>query len=127
MIPFLDILLVLILVLFTSISFNLQKFQVDLPNSNKLNTFYEDSEKFITIEILLEEKYNFYYKKENLQKISLEEIRKKINDIIKNQKKINILLAADRKIYYNKIIEVLNFINEFEIQSVSLVTKTENK
>lgn len=121
-VPFLDILLILLIV-FMMIPFQLmQGFQVNLPNSTKSTDIISDHKSVITIEVLDFELYNFIFNMRQINKIKLEQLSLEIQNTAHIYPNTVCLIAASKTIKYNEIIKILTLLNSIGIKSIGMIT-----
>ncbi|CAD83403.1 tolR protein [Candidatus Blochmanniella floridana] len=123
-VPFLDILLIL-LIIFMMMPFQfMQGFHVDLPSSSKSVDVIKNYKSIITIEILDTGLYNFILNmKKNINNINMEKLSAEIQNAIHINSNSVCLIAASKTIKYNEIIKILNLLNSIGVESVGMITK----
>ncbi|ADV33732.1 protein TolR [Candidatus Blochmanniella vafra str. BVAF] len=125
-VPFLDILLIL-LIIFMMIPFQLiQGFQVNLPHSTKAVSITEDNKYAITIEILKEGLYNFIYNNKHINNINASKLSSEINNIVQTKPDVICLIAAASIINYSEIIHIFNLLSTSGIYSIGMMTNPIN-
>lgn len=121
-IPFLDILLVLLMIFMLIPSKLIQSFEVNLPNSEVTSNIINDEKLIITIEILGMGFYNLSISNKHVGKMSLDQIASKISHQTHTIPNITCLIAASKTVEYNEIIKVLNLLNHIGIHSIGMIT-----
>lgn len=113
-VPFIDIVLVLLVIVLATASFIKQKsVQVDLPTaSSKVST----KEKAILISINKEGKY--FYGKDTMSLKNLEEQLKKLDP-----EKATISLQTDQKTEFQKFVSIVDILKEKGFKNLSIITK----
>lgn len=117
--PFVDVMLVLLVIFMITSPLMLAGVNVDLPQSNA-NILTANQEP-LTISISADNKV---YIQESL--VSLHNLVPKLKAVTKENKDLTIFLRGDRKVNYGKVIEVLGVINDAGYNKVSLVSEINN-
>lgn len=114
--PFVDVMLVLLIVFMVSAPLLQQGVQVDLPKTDSM-PMAEQKKQFVlviqrdgTIEI-------------NENKIPRSQLREKLRAIFKNIKRKEIFVQADRQVAYGKVAEIMSAIQLAGITRIGLVTE----
>lgn len=121
-IPFLDVLLVLLIIFMIIPSKFIQGFEVNLPNSTKTVNLIDHNKFLLTIEILATGLYNIISNDKNIKNICLDQLNSEIcNRICKNPDMV-CLLAASETLKYNELIKVLSLLRNVGVHSVGMIT-----
>jgi len=113
-VPFIDIVLVLLVIVLATATFVTNKaIKVDLPVASSIAA---EDRKNIVITIDAEGKY--FYNKEN---ISIEEVRNRLSKL--DSKKDAISLHTDKKANFEYFVSVIDFMKERGFENISIVTK----
>lgn len=122
MVPFLDVLLVLLVIFMMIPSKFIQGFEVNLPNSTETIRTIDHNKPVLIIEIIKTGSYNIILNDDFIKDLYLDqlclEIRKKIN----MNPNIICLLAASKHIQYDEVIKVLNLLSNIGIHSIGMIT-----
>ncbi|URJ25396.1 biopolymer transporter ExbD [Candidatus Blochmannia ocreatus (nom. nud.)] len=123
-VPLLDILLVLLIIFMTIPIKLIQKFEVNLPNSDITKNFIKNEKITITIEILNKGLYNLVLDNTKIGPMPLTQLSSEINSQIHSNKTANTLclIAASRTTTYNEIVVILNLLQINGIHSVGILT-----
>ncbi|WP_159714169.1 biopolymer transporter ExbD [Blochmannia endosymbiont of Camponotus nipponensis] len=121
-IPFLDILLVLLMIFMIVPSKLIQSFEVNLPNSAVTTNILNNEKIMITIEILRMGLYNLVINNKHTEQLRLEQISSEISNQMRINPNISCLIAADKTIEYDAIIKVLNLLNNIGVHSIGMIT-----
>ncbi len=118
-IPFIDIMLVLLAIVLVTASFISQgKIQVNVPQASTTTTFKADElAKLLTIN----DKNEFYF---NDKLIVKEDLEKEIATWDKTQK---VTLKVDSAVTFDKFVELTDLLAKNEIKNVAIVTKKEQQ
>lgn len=123
-IPFLDVLLVL-LVIFMIIPYKfIQGFEVNLPNSTKTMNLIDCNKFTLTIEIIKTGLYNIISNDEYINNIHLDQLNLEINKRICKHPDMVCLLAASKTMQYNELIKVLGLLRNNGVHSVGMITSS---
>lgn len=127
MVPFLDVLLILLVIFMMIPAQLIHSFDVNLPISSISKKSVVNSKSLLTIEIKEVGLYNVSINNENKSKIhNLEQLYTTIDDIFRMNPQLTCILAADKNIQYESVIQVLNLLNNIGIYSVGMLVKTRN-
>ncbi|URJ31518.1 biopolymer transporter ExbD [Blochmannia endosymbiont of Camponotus modoc] len=121
-IPFLDILLVLLMIFMLIPSKWIQSFEVNLPNSPATPNIINNEKLIITIEILGMGFYNLIINNKHVEKVRLDQISSEISHQTHIAPNIMCLIAASKTVEYDEIIKVLNLLNRIGIHSIGMIT-----
>lgn len=117
--PLIDVVFILLIFFIVSSVFKKEELALilDLPSSSAQE--HEVEPKEVSIEIN-KEKIAIYGKE-----VTLEELDQKLSKI--NDKKNNIIVRIDKDVIYSKIVKVLDNLQKYDLNNLSLVTKKEKK
>lgn len=124
-VPFLDILLILLVIFMMIPSQLLQSFEVSIPSSTIAKNIV-NNKVFLTIEIKEIGLFNIIFNDKYIKNICLDKLHSEINNIICVYPDIVCLIAAAKNSKYESIIKVLNLLNNIGIHSVSMITNSVN-
>jgi len=116
--PFVDVMLVLLIVFMISSSMMITGIVTDVPQtkSKGLNI----KQKTLLIEI--DREGNIYLEED---KIILDNLIKNLKLVYKRNKNIQIFLRGSDKANYGKVINIMSLLNEIGFEKISLITKPE--
>jgi len=117
--PLIDVVFILLIFFIVSSVFKKEELalMLDLPSSSAQE--FEIEPKEISIEI---SKYKFaIYGKE----VSLEEFDEKLSLI--TDKKNSIIVRIDKNVVYERVVKILDSLQKYDLNNLSLVTKKEDK
>ncbi|MDC3107922.1 protein TolR [Paracoccaceae bacterium] len=117
--PFVDIMLVLLIIFMVAAPLLSVGIEVDLPNT-QAKPLEIEKEKPLTL--TMDEQSNIFINEEKIQK---EDIRTKLLAIRKERKSDEIYLRASKKIEYEKVASILALVSNIGYSQVSLVTDVE--
>ncbi len=111
-VPFIDIMLVLLVIVLTSATFIAQgKIPIAIPKAQGAETI---KEKLESVEITINAQGEYFLDKNHT---SLEEIKEKL---LKMPKETSILLRGDQKSYFEKFIALIGVLNSIERVNVDI-------
>jgi len=117
--PFVDVMLVLLIIFMVTAPMMMQGVEVDLPKTTTQNIKTDEEPLFLSInqkqEIFLEE-----------SPMMLDELESKIRTISKYRRDKGILLRADRQVPYGFVIQVIARLKKAGIDRVGMVTEPED-
>lgn len=125
-VPFLDVLLVLLIV-FMMIPSKLliQKgFEVHLPNSNVTTEIFKNNKFLITIEILGSGMFNLMINNQRIQHIPSNKLIAELHTIMTTHSDIVCLIAASKEEKYQEITQVLETLKNIGINSIGMITNS---
>ena len=113
-VPFIDIVLVLLVIVLATASFvNNKTVKIDLPSASSKN---QEDKKNLIIAIDKDGKYFF-----NKEELPIESIKKKLSEL--DPKKDTVSLHTDKKTDFHYFVDVIDFMKEKGFQNISIVTK----
>ncbi len=113
-VPFIDIVLVLLVIVLATASFvNNKTIKIDLPSAS---TKKQEDKKNLIIAIDKEGKYFF-----NQEELPLVEIKTKLGEL--DPKKDTVSLHTDKKTDFHYFVDVIDFMKEKGFENISIVTK----
>lgn len=118
--PFVDVMLVLLVIFMVTTPMMMSGIDVDLPESNMNQLATNDDP--IVISLTKEGKI---YLQDNLIENN-ENLIKKLYAINQENKKTQILIMGDEHVVYGKVMELFGYIRSAGIENVSLVTEGNN-
>jgi len=120
--PFVDVMLVLLIIFMVTAPMMVQGVDVDLPKAT--SKALEGSEDRLIISIDEESKVFI-----NDQVVSVEFLTKKLGAILENFDKKNVYLRADKKVSYGIVVNVISKIKHAGVDSLGMITlpDTEDK
>lgn len=122
-IPFLDVLLVLLVIFMIIPSKLMHAFEVNLPNSAAVTTnFVKKNKHIISIEIVEKGVYNFVFNDKCIKNIRLNQLSQEIIYKKNMYPELMCLIAASKTIKYNEVIQILNLLTKLGINSVGIIT-----
>ncbi|MCF8061092.1 MAG: protein TolR [Deltaproteobacteria bacterium] len=117
--PFVDVMLVLLIIFMVTAPMMMQGVEVDLPQTTTKNIKTKEEPLFLTIskqqEIFLEQ-----------DRMKLEDLEGKIRTISKYRRDKGILLRADREVPYGFVIQVIARLKRAGVENLGMVTEPED-
>ncbi len=117
--PFVDVMLVLLIIFMVTAPMMMQGVEVDLPQTTTKSIKTQEEPLFLSInrqgEIFLEQ-----------DRMKLEDLESKIRAISKYRRDQGILLRADREVPYGFVIEVVAKLKRAGVEKLGMVTEPED-
>ena len=113
--PFVDVILVLLIVFMLTSHMMFNGFNIALPKSTEKLPVKED-----IVNIVIDKKKKLYIEEKEIQS---KELKKKISALLKQNSKINIVLHADKSIDYGTVMSVFTLLRSVSVEDVTLVTE----
>lgn len=118
--PFVDVMLVLLVIFMVTSPMLLSGVEVDLPQTKTIPITGQDEPVSITVD-----KHGNIYLQE--VKVSLAELEKKLNTLFAAKKDNRVFLRGDKLVDYGKIMEVFTTLKASGLYNVALVTEVLQK
>ncbi len=117
--PFVDVMLVLLIIFMVTAPMMLQGVEVDLPQTTTKSIKTKEEPLFLSInkkqEIFLEQ-----------DRMKLEDLESKIRTISKYRRDKGILLRADREVPYGFVIQVVSSLKRAGVEKLGMITEPED-
>lgn len=126
-VPFLDVLLILLVIFMMVPSQLLQGFEVNLPNSTVTTSIINNNNKpILTIEVKETGLYNIIINNKYVKGVHLNQLYPEIHNTVDIYPDTICLVAADRNVQYDTVIQVLNVLSGIGMHSVGIITNPIN-
>ena len=123
-IPYVDIMLVLLLIFMVTAPFLIQGINVDLPKveSPAIEDFENNS-----LTISIDKAGNYYLEIETFKNISMDlsELEFELNKIIPNNK-IEVFIRADARVIFNDVAVLMSSLQKFKPNSINFLTNPQD-
>ena len=123
-IPYVDIMLVLLLIFMVTAPFLIQGINVDLPKveSPAIEDFENNS-----LTISIDEAGNYYLEIDTFKNISMDlsELEFELNKIIPNNK-IEVFIRADARVIFNDVAVLMSSLQKFKPNSINFLTNPQD-
>jgi biopolymer transport protein TolR len=113
--PFVDVMLVLLIIFMLTSHMITSGIDIDLPTSNES---FSEKEDYISVSV---DKKSVIYLQESV--IAKEDLVKKITALLKEKPKLQILIRGDKETSYGDIIQVFGMLKQASINNVTLLTE----
>ena len=113
--PFVDVMLVLLIIFMLTSHMITSGVEIDLPTSTES---FSEKDDYISISI---NKKSVIYIQESV--IAKEDLVKKINALLKEKPKLQILIRGDKDVSYGEILQVFGMLKQASISNVVLLTE----
>lgn len=118
--PFVDVMLVLLIIFMVAAPMMVQGVDVDLPKAT--SKALKGSEERLIISI--DDDFKVFI---NEQVVSVEFLTQKLGAILENFDKKNVYLRADKKVPYGIVVNVISKIKKAGVDSLGMITLPENE
>lgn len=118
--PFVDVMLVLLIIFMVTAPMMVQGVDVDLPKAT--STALKGSEERLVISI--DDELNVFI---NEQVVSVEFMTQKLAAILENFDEKNVYLKADKRVPYGIVVNVMSKIKKAGVDSLGMITLPENQ
>jgi biopolymer transport protein TolR len=115
--PFVDILLVVLIIFMVTAPMLDNGFEVNLPKSAKSNVKNTQNTQVV---ITIDQASNIYY---DNKKVTLKQLASSISSYDKN--KTQFFIKADQEVKYKEVIDIMSFLSKSGFANISLVTQQE--
>ena len=114
--PLLDLAWVLLVVFIIAVTATIQGIKVDLPKASQTPSLNEPKTKAVTITKTGQIYLDAY-------PVTLDELEQRLRQYKAQTPDLPVVIKGDAKVFYQKIIEVLDLLQKLEITSLGLVTQ----
>jgi biopolymer transport protein TolR len=121
-IPYIDVMLVLLLVFMIAAPLMYQGLEVNLPETTSKEINLNDFKEPLIIDVNENEKIFVIYGEKFKQLVTMKDLPKVIQSIYKNKKINNVYIRGDKNVSYQKIIETISILNNSGITNIGLIT-----
>lgn len=118
--PFVDVMLVLLIIFMVTAPMMVQGVDVDLPEAT--SKALKGTEERLIISVDSERKVFI-----NEQKVSVEFLTRKLGAILENFDRKNVYLKADKRVPYGIVVNVISKIKSAGVDSLGMITLPENE
>lgn len=121
-VPYIDVMLVLLVIFMVTAPLLTQGIKVDLPQAISEALDVSDDEMLLVVSIKADGSYYMNVGEEE-EAVDLALIGEKTSKIIKSNPGIRVLIEADRNLKYGTVIEAMNVLQNAGAQTVGLITQ----
>ena len=121
-IPYIDVMLVLLLVFMIAAPLMYQGLEVNLPETNSKEINLNDFKEPLIIDVNENKKIFVIYGEKFKQLVTMKDLPKVIQSIYKKKKINNVYIRGDKNVSYQKIIETISILNNSGITNIGLIT-----
>lgn len=121
-IPYIDVMLVLLLVFMIAAPLMYQGLEVNLPETTSKEINLNDFKEPLIIDVNVNKKIFVIYGEKFKQLVTMKDLPKVIQSIYKNKKINNVYIRGDKYVSYQKIIETISILNNSGITNIGLIT-----
>ena len=122
-VPYIDVMLVLLIIFMITAPLLTQGVKVDLPQAPSRPLEQHDKEPVI---VNVDAAGNFYinYGENQDEPISAKELVNRVNALLKYQPGIPVLVGGDRAVPYGRVVELMALLQNAGVPSVGMITET---
>jgi len=120
-VPYIDVMLVLLVIFMITAPLLTQGIKVELPQASAKPVDTQDQE---TLVVTVNRKGRLYL---DDRKISKKRLKQKVAKILKLRPKTPVVVRGDRRVAYGKVIETMVLLQEAGVPNVGLVTESPKK
>ncbi|MBL4682884.1 MAG: protein TolR [Pseudomonadales bacterium] len=121
-VPYIDVMLVLLVIFMVTAPMITQGVKVNLPNAQSASLDLNDDEQALVVSIKADGTYYMNVGKE-AEPVALEKIAERTQQIIQANPKIKVLVEGDEAIQYKVVIQLMSILQAAGAQSVGLITE----
>jgi biopolymer transport protein TolR len=121
-VPYIDVMLVLLVIFMVTAPMITQGINVDLPDSQSSSIDLNDDEQALVVSIKADGSYFMNIGKED-EAIELDRISHRAKQIIKANPKVKVLVEGDEQIQYKIVIELMSILQAAGAKNVGLITE----
>jgi biopolymer transport protein TolR len=126
-VPYIDVMLVLLLVFMITTPLLYQGLEVDLPTTEANEIDISEFEEPLIIEINSKGLIRVIQKDNFNETVSEKDLANTIISIYKNKKIDKVYVKGDKKIEYEKVIRLISILNEGGVENIGLITLPVNE
>lgn len=119
-VPYIDVMLVLLIVFMVTAPLLMQGVEVDLPTAPSAPLKEKDEPLIVSIK----KDGSLYINlgKDEKKSVLIDQIKKQVKTVIKNKPQTPVLVWGDKAVEYGKVVELMTHLQEVGAESVGLVT-----
>ncbi|MDP0561311.1 MAG: protein TolR [Candidatus Endonucleobacter sp. (ex Gigantidas childressi)] len=122
MVPFIDIMMVLLVAFMVSAPMLTQGVKVDLPKVVSKPIPISDNQENLIISIKADGNYFIDLGKKHDQAASLKIIQEKVSKVVASQPDLQVLIKGDKNVVYGVVIELMAHLQGVGVENVGLIT-----
>ncbi|AAF84705.1 protein TolR [Xylella fastidiosa subsp. pauca] len=122
-VPYIDVMLVLLVIFMVTAPLLTLSINVDLPVSNA--KALENKQDPIVVIVNSDGKLALQLPKSKPENINVDALGKKLTSVVSQDKNVRVVVAADGAVAYKDVIAAMNAIKDAKIEKVSLLTQAE--
>ncbi|MFT7684953.1 MAG: biopolymer transport protein TolR [Candidatus Azotimanducaceae bacterium] len=121
-VPYIDVMLVLLVIFMVTAPMITQGIKVDLPNAQSSSIDISDDEQALVVSIKADGSY-FMNVGEEDEVVELSKISERARQIIEANPKVKVLVEGDEEIQYKVVIELMSILQAAGAKNVGLITE----
>jgi biopolymer transport protein TolR len=122
-VPYIDVMLVLLVIFMVTAPMLLQGVDVQLPQASAEPIQVADERDFLVVSVTQQEDYFLEVGGASPQPVALDALTDTLMQLIQNRPDMTVLVRGDREVTYGKVVELMSKIQQSGIHRVGLVTE----
>ena len=120
-VPYIDVMLVLLVIFMVAAPLMTQGIKVNLPNANSKPIKIDPDEQMLVVSVKADNTYYMNVGNED-EPVALDKIGERASKILKANPKIKVLVQGDKSLKYGVVINLMNVLQAAGAKSVGLIT-----
>jgi len=121
-VPYIDVMLVLLIIFMVTAPLSMQEIKVDLPDANAEPSSISEDKDLLLLSVLADGSYLMNVGAES-QKFSPEEITDRVSKILRANPTIQVYVEGDESVPYGRVIGAMNALEDAGAKEVGLLTE----
>ncbi|MBH32675.1 MAG: protein TolR [Gammaproteobacteria bacterium] len=126
-VPYIDVMLVLLLVFMITAPLLYQGLEINLPEANSKEINIDEFQEPLVVEISVDEKIYVSQHNEFNEVVDIEDLSSVVLSLFKKKKIDKVYVKGDKDIAYEKVIGLISIMNEAGINNIGLITLPKNE
>ena len=126
-VPYIDVMLVLLLVFMITAPLLYQGLEINLPEANSKEINIDEFQEPLVVEIDVDEKIYVSQHNEFNEVVDIEDLSSVVLSLFKKKKIDKVYVKGDKDIAYEKVIGLISIMNEAGINNIGLITLPKNE
>ena len=126
-VPYIDVMLVLLLVFMITAPLLYQGLEINLPEANSKEINIDEFQEPLVVEISVDEKIYVSQHNEFNEVVDIEDLSSVVLSLFKKKKIDKVYVKGDKDIAYEKVIGLISIMNEAGFNNIGLITLPKNE
>ena len=122
-VPYIDVMLVLLVVFMITAPLLNAGFDVDLPKANAAPIKVETTKQRLVASLNVKGEY-FLVTNDIAEPMTLAQLRSQVRQVLKRDAQTNVFIKADHRVDYGRVVQLMAVLNEAGAEKVGLITDT---